>query len=439
MSGKWDLSGYFVNWLLGLDLDPTVGLVPFDNYEQRTTWGSTLNTEGYDTVTHAGLQSIPATGPKGTNISFAYTPPIPLHTTKEISQPPLALGIATSNHSDGADIDESLDNPAQSIVANLAPRTWANVTATELTPSPNRPHILRSVTSTHASQNPANIASGSPVVKPSASIAPKVAQVPSHGYSRSYGALEKSNSGTEGAPLSKSAKRKARRSKQLYENSAAKLPVVEVNSTAKPAVVEANPFLVDVATRAKESLDALKEFRVSYMQEHEASRLEKVRKGRDERLDELREFSEGFKLDAPSPMDLLPVVELNYLADVEPVGDLPTEDKSERNENLSSTVEADVVAAFEKFALDQRQKAAAMRLEKVRKGREERLDELRGFSESFKLKAPIPMDLLPILAKDPSKQRSIQEKARKDAEPSLKSYEPSSYEPSLEDAKRSVG
>lgn len=202
------------------------------------------------------------------------------------------------------------------------------------------------------------------MVKPSASIAPKVAQVSSHGYSKSYGALEKSNAGTEDAPLSKSAKRKARRSKQLYENSAANpLPVVEVNSTAKPP----------------------------------------------------------------------PVVEVNPPSVLEPVRDLPTEDKSERNENLWSTADIEAeepLSSYEKFA---------------RKGRVEMLDELRGFSQSFKLHAPLPRDLLPILSNDPVKQRHIQAKALnyidplKHVEPVLKYYKPSSYEPSLEDAKRSVG
>ena len=126
------MSVYFVDWLLGLDTSPTTSLVPFNNYEQRTTLGSTLDTEGYDTVTHAGLQSISATGPKGTHISSAYTPPPPLHTTKEISQPPLAIGIAISNDLDSANIDESLDNSAQRTVADLAPLTWANITASQL-------------------------------------------------------------------------------------------------------------------------------------------------------------------------------------------------------------------------------------------------------------------------------------------------------------------
>lgn len=317
---------------------------------------------------------------------------LPLHTTKEISQPPLALGTATSNHSDSANIDESLDNSAQGIVADSAPhlysddflkyvestsktltrnmpvkegqvdehiplpksaesikkgrkgrrsllgenphpRTRAKVAATGSTPSPNRPDINRSATSTRISQNPVNIVSSGPVVKPSASIAPKVAQVTSHRYSNSYGAPEKSNAGTEDASLSESAKRKV--NKWLYEE----------NSTAEPPVVGMNPYTAEVATRAKESVDAFREFRLSYMQEHEASRLEKARKGREERVDELKEFSESFKLDAP-----------------------------------------------------------------------------------------IPRDLLPILAKDVVKQQHIQAKASKDAEPSL---EP--YEPSLEDAKRSVG
>ena len=68
------------------------------------------------------------------------------------------------------------------------------------------------------------------------------------------------------------------------------------------------------------------------------------------------------------------------------------------------------------------------------------LDELKGTSESFKLQTPIPRDLLPILTKDAVKQRHIQAKALNYVE-LLKYVEPSlkSYEPSLEDAKRSVG
>lgn len=130
----------------------------------------------------------------------------------------------------------------------------------------------------------------------------------------------------------------------------------------------------------------------------------------------------------------LPVL-LNPFIFPGPVRDLPTEDKSERNENPSSTADiATRAKVSRKVFEDFKTLAATTRLEKARKGREERLDELRAFSESFNLHAPIPSDLLPILSKDPTKQRHIQAKALKDAKPLLESYEPS-----LEDAKRSVG
>ncbi|KFZ07481.1 hypothetical protein V501_06415 [Pseudogymnoascus sp. VKM F-4519 (FW-2642)] len=476
-------------WMqIGFNLNSTSGLVPFSDYGQRTTWESTLNTEGYDTVTHAGLQSRSATQSINSHDSPSSLRPIPLHTTKEISQPSLAAGIVTSNHLDRTNIDESLDNSAQRIVADLAPplyadgyvqsnkstsktftrtmpakegqvdehisspkfaesiekvwkeserflqenpprQTWANVAATGLTPSQmserpnsnlgqpqahsipasvirqtpqakgvashspfqrttrrsaaiiiknpdgdivklpsakplgntghglNRPDIYHSATSTHALEAPVNTVSGGLIVKPSALTAPTVAQVTSHGKSNSYGATEKSNASIEDAPLSKSAKRKAKKAKQLYENSTAELPAVEVN-----------PFTV-----------------------------------------------------------------------LGPVSDLPTKDKPERNENPLGTADTGTRAkasltAFENFKLHIKQEAAATRLEKARKDREAKLDDLRAFSKSFNLHAPIPADLLPILTKDPAKQRHIQAKALKDTKPLL-----ASYEPSLEDAKRSVG
>lgn len=479
--------GIFVNWLLGLNLNSTSGLVPFSDYGQRTTWESTLNTEGYDTVTHAGLQSRSATQSISSHDSPSSLRPIPLHTTKKISQPSLAAGIATSNHLDGTNIGESLDNSTQRIVADLAPplyadgyvqsnkstsktftrnmpakegqvdehisspkfaesiekvwkeserflqenplrQTWANVAATGLTPSQmserpnsnlgapqtplipasvfhqtpkaktvashspfqrttrrsaailirnpdgdivklpsakplgdaghrlNRPDIYRSATSTHASEAPVNTVSGGLIFKPSALIGPTVSQVTSHGRSNSYGAPEKSNAGIEDAPLSKSAKRKAKKAKQLYENSTAKLPVVEVN-----------PFTV-----------------------------------------------------------------------LGPVSDLPTKDNPERNENPLGAADTGTktkasLTTFEEFKLHIKQEAEATRLEKARKAREVKLGDLRAFSKSFNLHAPIPGDLLPILTKDPAKQRQIQAKALKDTKLLL-----ASYEPSLEDAKRSV-
>ncbi|OAF59473.1 hypothetical protein VC83_03758 [Pseudogymnoascus destructans] len=84
--------------------------------------------------------------------------------------------------------------------------------------------------------------------------------------------------------------------------------------------------------------------------------------------------------------------------------------------NATATVERDVVTAFRGFAAQQRTQADKLRLSKAKADKEEKLQELKAFASSFKLHSPLPNDLVAIIAKDPAKQRAIQENARRQAE-----------------------
>ncbi|KAI1766507.1 hypothetical protein GGR53DRAFT_208621 [Hypoxylon sp. FL1150] len=83
--------------------------------------------------------------------------------------------------------------------------------------------------------------------------------------------------------------------------------------------------------------------------------------------------------------------------------------------SATSTVERDVLKEFKTFASQQRLNAEKARSTKAKADKEVKLIELKKFADNFKLPTPVPMDLISIIAKDPAKQREIQEKAKKDA------------------------
>ncbi|KAI0900746.1 hypothetical protein F4806DRAFT_491634 [Annulohypoxylon nitens] len=83
--------------------------------------------------------------------------------------------------------------------------------------------------------------------------------------------------------------------------------------------------------------------------------------------------------------------------------------------SATSTVERDVLKEFKTFANQQRLNAEKVRSTKAKADKEVKLIELKKFADSFKLPTPVPMDLISIIAKDPAKQREIQEKAKRDA------------------------
>ncbi|PBP21979.1 LsmAD domain-containing protein [Diplocarpon rosae] len=84
--------------------------------------------------------------------------------------------------------------------------------------------------------------------------------------------------------------------------------------------------------------------------------------------------------------------------------------------NATATVERDVATAFKNFAVQQRKTVENARAYKARSDKEFKLNDLKKFADSFKLTTPVPQDLVPIIAKDPAKQKEIQEKAKRNAE-----------------------
>ncbi|KAI1841892.1 hypothetical protein JX266_011862 [Neoarthrinium moseri] len=83
--------------------------------------------------------------------------------------------------------------------------------------------------------------------------------------------------------------------------------------------------------------------------------------------------------------------------------------------SATSTVEKDVLKEFKAFASQQRTNAEKARSTKAKADKEVKLIELKKFADNFKLPTPVPVDLIGIIAKDPAKQKAIQEKASRDA------------------------
>ncbi|KJR83946.1 pab1-binding protein [Sporothrix schenckii 1099-18] len=89
--------------------------------------------------------------------------------------------------------------------------------------------------------------------------------------------------------------------------------------------------------------------------------------------------------------------------------------------NVADNVESALLKDFKDFASQQRQHAEKARHNKIKADAQVKLQELRRFADSFKLSTPVPNDLISIIAKDPEKQRQIQEKALQNAEQLAKS------------------
>ncbi|KAK4236043.1 hypothetical protein C8A03DRAFT_45893 [Achaetomium macrosporum] len=84
--------------------------------------------------------------------------------------------------------------------------------------------------------------------------------------------------------------------------------------------------------------------------------------------------------------------------------------------SATSTVERDVLVSFRTFASSQRFIAEKVRTSRAKVDKEVKLTELKKFAESFKLTTPVPKDLISIIAKDPVKQKQIQEKVQQNIE-----------------------
>ncbi|KAG8528108.1 uncharacterized protein KY384_007024 [Bacidia gigantensis] len=83
--------------------------------------------------------------------------------------------------------------------------------------------------------------------------------------------------------------------------------------------------------------------------------------------------------------------------------------------NAAANVEVDVRNAFKQFSQTQKTRVADDKRQRTLQDKNFKLEDLRGFSQRFKLNTPVPQDLVPILAKDPKKQEEIKEKAQRNA------------------------
>ncbi|KAL2264372.1 hypothetical protein VTK26DRAFT_5798 [Humicola hyalothermophila] len=107
--------------------------------------------------------------------------------------------------------------------------------------------------------------------------------------------------------------------------------------------------------------------------------------------------------------------------------------------SATSTVERDVLVSFRTFASNQRFMAEKARSSKAKVDKEVKLTELKKFAESFKLCTPVPKDLISIIAKDPVKQKQIQEKALMNAEEMARRKEEAAAKEKEAAAKESQG
>ncbi len=84
--------------------------------------------------------------------------------------------------------------------------------------------------------------------------------------------------------------------------------------------------------------------------------------------------------------------------------------------SATANVETDVLDSFRQFANIEKMRVSDHRRQRVTQDKAIKLNDLMKFSKNFTLKTPVPKDLVPILAKDKSKQEEIMEKAQRNAE-----------------------
>jgi LsmAD domain len=85
-------------------------------------------------------------------------------------------------------------------------------------------------------------------------------------------------------------------------------------------------------------------------------------------------------------------------------------------ENATEDVENKLLHQFKAFAASEKMRVQQSQRTRATNDRQAKLKELLNFSETFKLRTPVPTDLVGILAKDPAKQERIVEKAKKEHE-----------------------
>ncbi|KAF2809728.1 uncharacterized protein BDZ99DRAFT_388593 [Mytilinidion resinicola] len=96
-----------------------------------------------------------------------------------------------------------------------------------------------------------------------------------------------------------------------------------------------------------------------------------------------------------------------------PGAGVPALRKVGRGDNATANVEHDLLDSFKQFSATEKLRVQERQRSMARESKAVKLNDLKKFSQNFKLNTPVPTDLVPILAKDEGKQKHIVEKALK--------------------------
>ncbi|KAL5120463.1 poly(A)-binding protein binding protein [Pleosporales sp. CAS-2024a] len=97
------------------------------------------------------------------------------------------------------------------------------------------------------------------------------------------------------------------------------------------------------------------------------------------------------------------------------VGAIPPR-KTGRPHDATTTVEHDLLDSFKQFSAAEKLRMSERQRVIARENKAVKLNDLKKFALNFKLSTPVPSDLVPILAKDETKQAAIVEKALKQSQ-----------------------
>ena len=86
------------------------------------------------------------------------------------------------------------------------------------------------------------------------------------------------------------------------------------------------------------------------------------------------------------------------------------------SDSATANVEVNLLDSFRNFANIEKMRVSDHRRQRVSQDKAVKLNDLMKFSQNFKLHTPVPKDLVPILAKDKSKQEAIMERAQRNAQ-----------------------
>lgn len=119
--------------------------------------------------------------------------------------------------------------------------------------------------------------------------------------------------------------------------------------------------------------------------------------------------AEGSTVPAPKPAADAPVKSISALKSAVGVGSR----KAGRPDNATANVEHELLDSFKQFSAAEKLRMSERQRTLQRESKAVKLNDLKKFSQNFKLNTPVPQDLVPILAKEKEKQAQIVEKALK--------------------------